>query len=85
MAGTRTQKNQYNMKQLQKIINQMIQISLQQNVRKIMTDDGSKNSIKNNITAKSNKSENTVGSTAKKKLESAAIRAQKVKRTENKI
>ena len=77
LASIQAQKKQNNMKQLQKTMSQMIQISLQQNIRKTMADIGIKNSTKSNITTKSNKSGNIAESTAKRKRKAVEILAQK--------
>ena len=62
-ADIQTKKNKENISQLQKIMNQMIHISLKQNVQNTMADDGSTNSIKSNKTTKSNKSNESKNTT----------------------
>ena len=76
-ADIQTQKNQENINQLQKTMNKMIQISLQQKGQNTMAEDGTKNSTKSIETAGSNQNENTAGSCTKWKRKSVVLLSKK--------
>ena len=82
-ADIQTQKNQENINQLQKTMNKMIQISLQQKGQNTMAEDGTKNSTKSIETAGSNQNENTAGSCTKWKRKSVVLLSKKKRKARN--